>query len=168
MRRALKPTPAVGGLASGSYMFRISDVAAYLGVSQQRGTQMHAEGKLPKPERVDSVGPLWKPTTIERWAEREWWDTRRRRTRTKRDHPLEGDGHGARKHDHVDSMPVRLRASPALLEVRASVHHSWLSSRVVWRSGATLGLQREPGPQTFPPKCEIWLGVDTPSIPAYL
>jgi hypothetical protein len=27
---------------------------------------MYAEGKLPKPDQVDGIGPLWKPTTIER------------------------------------------------------------------------------------------------------
>jgi predicted DNA-binding transcriptional regulator AlpA len=40
---------------------RVSDVAAYLGVSQQRAAQMHAEGKFPEPERIDGIGPLWKP-----------------------------------------------------------------------------------------------------------
>ena len=42
---------------------------------------MYAEGKLPEPNRVDGIGPLWKPARIERWAEREWWGTRRWRTR---------------------------------------------------------------------------------------
>jgi hypothetical protein len=55
---------------------RTKDAAAYLNVSHQRGTQMYAAGKLPKPDRIDRIGPLWKPTTIEDWAEREWWDTR--------------------------------------------------------------------------------------------
>lgn len=57
--------------------FRISDIGAYLGVSQQRADQMFHEGKLPEPEQIDRIGPLWKPATIERWAKREWWDTRR-------------------------------------------------------------------------------------------
>ena len=61
--------------------FRVSDVAAYLRVSQQRGALMYAEGKLPEPDHVDGIGPLWKPVTIERWAKREWWDTRRWRKR---------------------------------------------------------------------------------------
>jgi predicted DNA-binding transcriptional regulator AlpA len=60
---------------------RMTDVAAYLQVSHQRVVQMRQEGKLPKPNRVDQIGPLWEPTTIERWAEREWWDTRRWRKR---------------------------------------------------------------------------------------
>jgi hypothetical protein len=60
---------------------RMSDVAAYLQVSHQRVAQMRQEGKLPKPDRVDRIGPLWEPTTIERWAEREWWGTRRWRMR---------------------------------------------------------------------------------------
>jgi len=38
---------------------RIRGVAAYLDVSHQRGAQMYAEGKLPKPDRVDRIGPLW-------------------------------------------------------------------------------------------------------------
>jgi hypothetical protein len=42
---------------------------------------LYAEGKLPEPDQVDSIGPLWKPATIERWAEREWWETRRWRVR---------------------------------------------------------------------------------------
>ena len=60
---------------------RIKDVGAYLGVSHQRADQMFHEGKLPEPERVDGVGPMWKPATIERWAKREWWGTRRWRNR---------------------------------------------------------------------------------------
>jgi hypothetical protein len=42
---------------------------------------MYAEVKLPEPEQVDSIGPMWKPVTIERSAEREWWETRRWRKR---------------------------------------------------------------------------------------
>jgi hypothetical protein len=34
---------------------------------------MFREGKLPEPDQVDGIGPLWKPVTIERWAKREWW-----------------------------------------------------------------------------------------------
>lgn len=57
---------------------RISDVAVHLGVTHQRASQMYAEGKLPEPSEIDAAGrPRWKPATIERWAEREWWGTRR-------------------------------------------------------------------------------------------
>jgi predicted DNA-binding transcriptional regulator AlpA len=52
---------------------RFRDVAASLRVSQQRGAQMYAEGKLPKPDQIDGIGPHWKPATIERWAERQLW-----------------------------------------------------------------------------------------------
>jgi predicted DNA-binding transcriptional regulator AlpA len=52
--------------------FRIVDVAAYLGVSHRRAERMFHEGKFPEPERVDGIGPIWNPATIERWAEREW------------------------------------------------------------------------------------------------
>lgn len=34
---------------------RVKDVAAYLRVSHQRGTQMYAERWLPEPERTDST-----------------------------------------------------------------------------------------------------------------
>ena len=64
-------------------MLRIVDVSVYLGVSFQRAAQMFHEGKLPDADRVDRIGPLWKPATIERWAEREWWGTRRWRQRPK-------------------------------------------------------------------------------------
>jgi len=37
---------------------------------------MYAEGKLLGPERFDSIWPLWRPATIERWANREWWGGR--------------------------------------------------------------------------------------------
>jgi hypothetical protein len=40
-------------------VLRIRDVGAYLGISQQRAAQMYHERRLPKPERVDSIGPLW-------------------------------------------------------------------------------------------------------------
>jgi hypothetical protein len=61
---------------------RTKDLAAYLGVSHQRVTQMRSEGKLPEPDAVDPIGPSWGRATIERWAEREWWGTRRRRKRS--------------------------------------------------------------------------------------
>lgn len=62
---------------------RIDDVGAYLGVSHQRADQMFHEGKLPEPEQVDGIG-MWKRATIERWAEREWWGTRRWRKRPRK------------------------------------------------------------------------------------
>jgi hypothetical protein len=77
-------SPVLSRAMSQGRTFRISDVAAYLGVSHQRGAQMYQEGKLPEPDHVDHIGPMWKPATIERWAEREWWDTRRWRKRPKR------------------------------------------------------------------------------------
>ena len=57
--------------------FRIRDVGAYLRVTHQRVTQLYAEGKFPEPDQVDGIGPMWKQATIERWAERKWWDSRR-------------------------------------------------------------------------------------------
>ena len=57
--------------------FHPADLADYLGVSMQQVAQMRQEGLLPEPELVDGVGARWKLGTIERWAEREWWETRR-------------------------------------------------------------------------------------------
>jgi hypothetical protein len=39
---------------------RIRDLASYFGVFHQRVTQIC---KLPGPEQVDGVGPLWEPVT---------------------------------------------------------------------------------------------------------
>jgi hypothetical protein len=59
----------------------MADVARYLGVSVQRVAQMVTEGKLPASRR-DHLGPYWTPSTIERWAERQWWGTKPWRSRT--------------------------------------------------------------------------------------
>jgi len=64
-------------------VLRITDIASYLNVSFQRIAQMRREVKPPEPDQVDQIGPLWKPVTVERWAEREWWETRRWRRRSK-------------------------------------------------------------------------------------
>jgi hypothetical protein len=40
---------------------RVKDIAVYLRVSHQRGTQMYAEGKLPKPDQVDGIGSSLTP-----------------------------------------------------------------------------------------------------------
>jgi hypothetical protein len=34
---------------------------AFLRVTQQQASPMYAEGKLPEPQRIDGIGPLWKP-----------------------------------------------------------------------------------------------------------
>jgi hypothetical protein len=55
-------------------ILRIKDAAAYLNVSRQRAAKMHGEGKLPAPDQIDGLTPLWEAAaTIERWAGREWW-----------------------------------------------------------------------------------------------
>jgi hypothetical protein len=63
---------------------------------------MYAEGKLPKPAKLDGVGPMWKPATIERWADREMVGDAAVEEATQK------LGHGTPQHDHVDSMPVRI------------------------------------------------------------
>ena len=62
----MSPVYSSGAMSQGRTL-RIRDVAAYLRVSHQRVTQMHAEGKLPEPDQVDGIGPMWKPARIERW-----------------------------------------------------------------------------------------------------
>ena len=57
----------------GRQLLRISHVATFLGVSQQRVSFLYRHGRLPKPAKVDAIGPLWDRDTIESWAEREWW-----------------------------------------------------------------------------------------------
>jgi hypothetical protein len=68
----------VTGLRSArvSDVLHIKDVGTFLRISHQRAAQMLAEGKLPEPDQVDGIGPLWKPATIEQWAEQQWWETR--------------------------------------------------------------------------------------------
>ena len=58
-------------MSHGRALFRTIDVATYLDVTKQRAVQMHVERKLPEPDRIDGIGPLWNPATIERWAKRE-------------------------------------------------------------------------------------------------
>ena len=61
----------------------MTEIAALPRITHQRVTQMRQEGKLPDPDQIDGVGPLWKLAAIERWAERKRWGTRRWRRRTK-------------------------------------------------------------------------------------
>jgi predicted DNA-binding transcriptional regulator AlpA len=73
--------PWVREAVTRSALLRTRDLASYLGVSYQRVKQMGTEGELPEPDQVDGVGPQWERAAIERWAEREWWGTRRWRKR---------------------------------------------------------------------------------------
>lgn len=52
---------------------RITDVAAFLGVSRQRVQQLLHADRLPKPDALDRRGPIWDRETIEAWAREEWW-----------------------------------------------------------------------------------------------
>ncbi len=69
------------GTMSQGRTFRLTEIADYLGVSMQQVAQMRQEGMLPEPELIDGVGAQWKSATIERWAKRKWWDSRRWRRR---------------------------------------------------------------------------------------
>jgi excisionase family DNA binding protein len=54
---------------------RALEVADYLGVTQQRVSQLAAGGGLPAPRMVRGR-KAWKRAVVERWAERHWWGTR--------------------------------------------------------------------------------------------
>ena len=55
------------------------EVADYLGVTQQRVTQLAAGDGFPGPRMV-AGRRLWKRSVVERWADRHWWGTRAWRT----------------------------------------------------------------------------------------
>ena len=48
------------------------DIADYLGVTQQRVSQLAAQDGFPRPRSVEGRR-LWKRSVIERWADRYWW-----------------------------------------------------------------------------------------------
>lgn len=45
-----------------------AEVAAYLGLSRQRVLQLAANGELPAPLAVLSMGKVWDAAAIRRWA----------------------------------------------------------------------------------------------------
>lgn len=51
---------------------RITDAAAFLGVSRQRVQQLLHADRLPEPDAVDKRGPIWDQGTIETWAREQW------------------------------------------------------------------------------------------------
>jgi hypothetical protein len=55
---------------SGEPLWRISDVARFLGVSRQRVQQLAHAGRLPQPAGADNIGPYWSPDDVRPWVER--------------------------------------------------------------------------------------------------
>ena len=54
---------------------RVHEIADYLGVTQQRVSQLAVGGGFPRP-RIVAGRRLWKRSVVERWADRHWWGTR--------------------------------------------------------------------------------------------
>jgi predicted DNA-binding transcriptional regulator AlpA len=62
-------------------LWRSPDVAAFLGVSQQRVKELQLEGRLPKPSGMSGRTRLWERKVIVEWAYADWWGSRRWRRR---------------------------------------------------------------------------------------
>ena len=65
----------------GVTLWRVTDVAEFLGVSHQRIDQLLAQRRLPPPTGRSGRVRLWERSSVESWADAEWWDSRRWRTR---------------------------------------------------------------------------------------
>lgn len=48
----------------------VAEIAAMLGVSKQRASQLAASDGFPKPLDRIAVGPVWRRAAIESWKER--------------------------------------------------------------------------------------------------
>lgn len=48
----------------------ITEIAAMLGVSRQRASQLVATKGFPKPAERLAMGPMWKRAAVERWADK--------------------------------------------------------------------------------------------------
>lgn len=46
----------------------LTEIAAMLGVSRQRASQLSASKGFPAPLDRLAMGPVWRRTTVERWA----------------------------------------------------------------------------------------------------
>jgi excisionase family DNA binding protein len=63
-------------------LWRVTDIADFLGVSHQRVDQLVGQGRMPGPSVRSGRVRLWERSAIEEWAEAEWWDSRRWRHRS--------------------------------------------------------------------------------------
>jgi predicted DNA-binding transcriptional regulator AlpA len=65
-------------------LWRVTDIGEYLGVSHQRVDQLLDQKRLPEPTGRSGRTRIWERSAIEDWADRDWWDSRRWRTRSKK------------------------------------------------------------------------------------
>ena len=70
----LMESPEVRNAVERGYI-RANEVAHYLGITQQRVSQLAAGDGFPTP-RIVAGRQMWKRSGVERWAERHWWGTR--------------------------------------------------------------------------------------------
>jgi predicted DNA-binding transcriptional regulator AlpA len=59
-------------------LWRVTDVAEFLGVSHQRIDQLLGQRRFPTPSGVSGRVRLWERADIEAWANAEWWDRKGR------------------------------------------------------------------------------------------
>jgi uncharacterized protein YjcR len=50
-------------------LYGINEIAEALGARPQTVAQWYRRGKLPEPDEVLAMGPVWKGVRIERWIE---------------------------------------------------------------------------------------------------
>jgi len=62
---------------------RTIEIADFLGISRQRADQLSVVEGFPRPRMV-AGRPMWKRTSIEAWAKREWWGAKPWRRRPSR------------------------------------------------------------------------------------
>jgi excisionase family DNA binding protein len=62
-------------------LWRVTDVAEFLGVSHQRVDQLQREGRLPEASARSGRTRLWERSDVEAWADAEWWNSQRWRKR---------------------------------------------------------------------------------------
>ena len=65
----------ISGPGLNGWCMGVAEIAHALGVSRQTVAQWHARGQLPEPQAQLAMGPVWRETTIQRWAKesgRQW------------------------------------------------------------------------------------------------
>ncbi len=56
-------------------LWRVTDIAEFLGVSHQRVDQLAREGRVPSPSSRSGRSRFWERSDVETWAEERWWKT---------------------------------------------------------------------------------------------
>jgi predicted DNA-binding transcriptional regulator AlpA len=54
-------------------LWKVTDIAEFLGVSTQRVDQLALAGRFPAPSGLSGRTRLWERSDVEAWAERNWW-----------------------------------------------------------------------------------------------